>query len=216
MITIRDANEEDLPAVIDSYNQSILRPATQTRSPFRRRSGGVVQKFDARRPMWVAEDAGRIVGCAYLSGSTMPVPPTTGPWRSGPASQWTTNEGTRVASQEKMIEACPRLGSRSSSAVLQVSTATDKVIKRLGFEVVGHLPGSQMCLGRNGVKDRVTSNTRGMHSRRPAFCLVSLMTPHSVDIFGYSAIGFRQTVAARWRGCSVAAGRSDLRRKEEP
>jgi len=145
MITIRDANEEDLPAIIDIYNQSIPsgRATADTRPVSVADRVEWFRNFDSkRRPIWVAEDAGRVVGCVYLS------------WFYGarPAYDKTAEISTYIAIdyqrkglgtllKTKMIEACPRLGVENViSMYFDHNEATEKVNKRLGFEVVGHLP----------------------------------------------------------------------------
>jgi hypothetical protein len=67
---IRDATEDDLPAIIDIYNQSI--PAGRATADTKPISVADrmewFRKFDsARRPIWVAEESGRVIGCVYLS-----------------------------------------------------------------------------------------------------------------------------------------------------
>lgn len=62
---IREATEGDLPAIVDIYNASIregaastnLRPVTVTRS-----KGWFRQHGAAGKPIWVAEEAGKVIG----------------------------------------------------------------------------------------------------------------------------------------------------------
>jgi len=145
MITIRDANEEDLPAIIDIYNQSIPSGrATADTSPISLADRVEwFRKFDpARRPIWVAEDSGRVVGCVYLS------------WFYGgrPAYDKTAEISTYIATEyqrrglgtllkQKMIEACPGLGVENViSMYFDHNEATERLNKHLGFRIVGHLP----------------------------------------------------------------------------
>ena len=145
MITIRDANEDDLPAIVDIYNQSIPsgRATADTRPISVADRVEWFRKFDpARRPIWVAEDSGHVVGCVYLSWF----------YHARPAYDKTAEISTYIATQyqrkglgtllkQKMIEACPRLGVENViSMYFDHNEATERLNKRLGFQVVGHLP----------------------------------------------------------------------------
>ncbi|MDM7999430.1 MAG: N-acetyltransferase family protein, partial [Dehalococcoidia bacterium] len=145
MITIRDAREEDLPAIVDIYNQSIPsgRATADTRPISVADRIDWFRQFDpARRPIWVAEDNGRVVGCVYLSWF----------YHARPAYDKTAEISTYVATdyqrkglgtllKRKMIEACPRLGIENViSMYFDHNEATEKINQRLGFKVVGHLP----------------------------------------------------------------------------
>jgi L-amino acid N-acyltransferase YncA len=152
MIAIRDATEEDLPAIIDIYNQSI--PAgrsTADTSPIK--VSDRVEwfgKFDPqKRPIWVAEDDEKVVGCVYLS------------WFYGgrPAYDKTAEISTYIASdyqrkglgtllKTKMIEACPRLGVENLiSMYFDHNEATKRLNDKFGFQVVGHLAEIADVLG---------------------------------------------------------------------
>jgi len=145
MITIRDAVESDLPAIVEIYNQSI---------PAGRSTADTVpiavadriewfRRFDPdKRPIWVAEDNGKVVGCVYLS------------WFYGgrPAYDKTAEISTYLANdyqgkgigtllKQRMIEACPRLGVENLvSMYFDHNEATQRLNDKFGFEVVGHLP----------------------------------------------------------------------------
>jgi L-amino acid N-acyltransferase YncA len=153
MIAIRNANEEDLPAIIDIYNQSIPsgRATADTRPISVADRVEWFRKFDpARRPIWVAEDSGHVVGCVYLS------------WFYGgrPAYDKTAEISTYIATEyqrrglgtllkTKMIEACPRLGvDNVISMYFDHNEATERVNNRLGFQVVGHLPDIADVFGK--------------------------------------------------------------------
>ncbi len=64
-LRIREATEGDLPAIVDIYNASVreghastnLRPVTVTRS-----TGWFRQHGAASRPIWVAEEGGKVIG----------------------------------------------------------------------------------------------------------------------------------------------------------
>jgi len=145
MFTIRDATDKDLPAIIEIYNQSI--PAgrsTADTSPITVADRVEwFRQFDpAKRPIWVAEDEGRIAGCVYLT------------WFYGgrPAYDKTAEISTYIATdyqrkglgallKQKMIEACPRLGVENLiSMYFDHNEATKKLNEKFGFQVVGHLP----------------------------------------------------------------------------
>lgn len=67
---IRDAQETDLPAIVEIYNESIPagRSTADTHPVSVEDRREWFRKFDsAKRPIWVAEDAGQVVGCIYLS-----------------------------------------------------------------------------------------------------------------------------------------------------
>ncbi|MBN2098293.1 MAG: N-acetyltransferase, partial [Dehalococcoidia bacterium] len=145
MITTRDATEADLPAIVDIYNQSI--PSGWATADMRPISVADrvdwFREFDpARRPIWVAEDDGRVVGCVYLSWF----------YHARPAYDKTAEISTYIATdyqrkgvgtllKTKMIEACPRLGVENViSMYFDHNDATQKINGRLGFKVVGHLP----------------------------------------------------------------------------
>ena len=88
-LLIREATENDLPAIVEIYNQSI--PAgwstADTRPITIAERVEWFRKFDpARRPIWVAEADSRVVATAYLRRSTPAAPPMTPPPRS--ASTW--------------------------------------------------------------------------------------------------------------------------------
>ena len=145
MITVRDATENDLPAIIDIYNESIPagRATADTEPITVAERLDWFKKFDPKkRPIWVAMDRGQIVGCVYLS------------WFYGgrPAYAKTAEISTYIASshqgkgigsmlKERMIEACPRLGVENLlSMYFDHNEATQRLNDRFGFEGVGHLP----------------------------------------------------------------------------
>ena len=70
MITVRDAVEADLPAIIDIYNQSIpsgLSTADTHLICVEERRPWFRQFSPKKRPIWVAERAGKIVGYIYIT-----------------------------------------------------------------------------------------------------------------------------------------------------
>ncbi len=152
MMITRDATEADLPAIVDIYNQSI--PAgrsTADTSPITvSERVEWFRKFDPRkRPIWVAEDDGKVIGCVYLS------------WFYGgrPAYHKTAEISTYIASdyqrkglgtllKQKMIEACPQLGVENLiSMYFDHNEGTTRMNEKFGFKVVGHLPEIAEVLG---------------------------------------------------------------------
>jgi phosphinothricin acetyltransferase len=158
MITVRDATEQDLPRIIAIYNAAIpggrstadTRPITvdDRRDWFRR--------FDpARRPIWVAERQGLVVGCVYLTSF----------YGGRPAYDATAEISTYIAPEHqrqglgsllkgRMIEACPRLGVDTLiSMYFDHNQATQRLNDQFGFEVVGHLPEIANVFGqKRGLK----------------------------------------------------------------
>jgi L-amino acid N-acyltransferase YncA len=145
MISIRDASEKDLPAIIDIYNQSIPSGTStaDTKSVTVSERMEWFKTFDAnKRPIWVAEEDGKVVGCIYLS------------WFYGgrPAYDKTAEISTYIATghqgkglgtllKQKMVEACPRLGIENLISMhFDHNEATRRLNAKFGFQEVGHLP----------------------------------------------------------------------------
>jgi L-amino acid N-acyltransferase YncA len=185
MITIRDANEADLPAIVDVYNQSIPsgRATADTRPVSVTDRVEWFRQFDpARRPIWVAEDQGRVVGCVYLSWF----------YHARPAYDKTAEISTYVATdyqrkgvgtllKTKMIEACPRLGVENViSMYFDHNEATEKVNQRLGFKVVGHLPEIADVFGKKrGLKIALLRIGKERQGAAPASAPAADETGHS-------------------------------------
>lgn len=143
--TLRDATEKDLPAIIEIYNESIpsgtatadTRPVSvdDRREWFR--------KFDPRkRPIWVAETGGKVVGCVYLSSfyGGRPAYDKTAEISFYIARDY-QRKGLGTLMVQKMIEACPSLNVTTLIAMhFDHNEATRRLNRRFGFEVVGHLP----------------------------------------------------------------------------
>ncbi len=145
MITVRDAVEADLPAIIDIYNQSIpsglstadIHPiSVEERRPWFR------QFSPKKRPIWVAEWAGEIVGCIYITSfyggrpaydKTAEVSLYLAPKAQG--------QGLGTDLMQRMINACPRLGVTTLIGMhFDHNEATKRLNDRFGFQQVGHLP----------------------------------------------------------------------------
>lgn len=141
---IRDATEADLPSIVDIYNQSI--PAgwsTADTQPI-----GVADRvewfrnFDpAKRPIWVAEEDGQVVGTAYLSSF----------YAGRPAYDATAEVSVYLATayqrrgigrrlKEFVISECARLGVTTLLSMhFDHNEATRRINESLGFRRVGHL-----------------------------------------------------------------------------
>ena len=145
MITVRDALEADLPAIIDIYNQSIpsglstadIHPiSVEERRPWFR------QFSPKKRPIWVAERAGEIVGCIYITSfyggrpaydKTAEVSLYLAPKAQG--------QGLGTDLMQRMINACPQLGVTTLIGMhFDHNEATKRLNDRFGFQQVGHLP----------------------------------------------------------------------------
>ena len=143
-ITIRDATEADLPAIVDIYNQSIpggwstadITPiAVADRVEWFR-------KFDpAKRPIWVAELDGRVVATVYLSSF----------YAGRPAYDATAEVSMYIATAHHrrgigrqlkrwVIEQCPRLGVTTLLSMhFDHNEPTRRINASLGFQQLGHL-----------------------------------------------------------------------------
>lgn len=151
-MTIRDATEEDLPAIVAIYNESIpAGRATADLTPITVESRQAwFQEFDPdRRPCWVAEDGGKVVACVYLRSF----------YADRPAYNKTAEISTYIATghqgrglgtllKQKMIEECPRLGVENLlSFYFDHNKASRRVNAKLGFEDAGHLTGIAEVFG---------------------------------------------------------------------
>jgi phosphinothricin acetyltransferase len=143
-LTIREATEADLPAIIDIYNQSI--PAGWSTADTKPISVADrvewFRKFDpARRPIWVAEMDGQVVATAYLSSF----------YAGRPAYDATAEVSVYIATayhrrgigrylKQWVIEQCPRLGVTTLlSMYFDHNEATRRINESLGFQTMGHL-----------------------------------------------------------------------------
>ncbi len=143
-LSIREATEADLPAIVDIYNQSI--PAgwstADTRPIAVADRVDWFRKFDpARRPIWVAEIDGEVVATAYLSSF----------YAGRPAYDATAEVSIYIATayhrrgigrrlKEFVIGQCPRLGVTTLlSMYFDHNDATRRINESLGFQVMGHL-----------------------------------------------------------------------------
>jgi phosphinothricin acetyltransferase len=158
MYTIRDATEADLPAIVEIYNQSIPagRSTADTRPISVEERVEWFRKFDPnKRPIWVAEYEGRVVGCVYLTSF----------YAGRPAYDKTAEISTYIATEhqgkrlgtllkQRIIDACPRLGVENLiSMYFDHNEATQRLNDKFGFQVVGHLPQIAEVFGeKRGLK----------------------------------------------------------------
>lgn len=158
MFPLRDAVEADLPAILDVYNASIPagRSTADTRPIEVSDRLEWFRRFDPnRRPIWVAVDGDRIVGCVYLTSF----------YGGRPAYDATAEISTYIHPdyqgkglgtylKKKMIEACPSLGVENLISIyFDHNTATEKVNEKLGFQCVGNMPEIASVFGqKRGVK----------------------------------------------------------------
>jgi len=143
-LLIRDATEEDLPAIIDIYNQSIPDGwSTADTTPIKVEDR--VEWFQTfsqdRRPIWVADVEGQVVAATYLTSF----------YGGRPAYNATAEISVYVANdfhrqgigrrlKEFVIEQCPGLGVTTLLSIhFDHNTATEHINQSLGFERMGHL-----------------------------------------------------------------------------
>ncbi len=151
-MTIRDATENDLASIVEIYNESI--PAgwstADTCPIYVKDRLDWFQRFDPdKRPIWVAEESGKIVGCVYLSWF----------YEGRPAYDKSAEISTYIRSshqgrglgtllKRRMIEACPRLGVENLiSMYFDHNVATQRLNDKFGFEPMGHLEKIAEVLG---------------------------------------------------------------------
>ena len=151
-MTVRDATEADLPALVAIYNESIPGgKATADLFPVTVESRvSWFREFDPNcRPCWVAEEEGRVVGCVYLRSF----------YAGRPAYDKTAEISTYISAshqgrglgtllKKKMIAECPRLGVENLlSFYFDHNDASRRVNEKLGFEGAAHLTEIAEVLG---------------------------------------------------------------------
>jgi L-amino acid N-acyltransferase YncA len=152
-LTIREAAEADLAAIVDIYNQSV--PAGWSTADTRPISVAErlewFRSFDPdRRPIWVAEAEGQIVATAYLSSF----------YGGRPAYDATAEVSVYVATAYHrrgigrrlklwVIEQCPRLGVTTLLSMhFDHNDATRRINESLGFQPMGHLTEIAVVRGK--------------------------------------------------------------------
>ena len=143
-MTVRDATEADLPAIVAIYNASIpSRTATADLEPVtvESRREWFAKHDPKHRPLWVAEVDGAVVAWIGLSSF----------YGGRPAYDATAEVSMYVAPahqkrrlgrelMERMIAACPRLGVTTLLGMFfDHNEASRRLCASLGFEPCGHL-----------------------------------------------------------------------------
>jgi phosphinothricin acetyltransferase len=143
-MTVRDANEDDLPAIVAIYNAAIPgRTATADTQPVtvEERREWFAKHDPKRRPLWVAEIDGELVAWIGLSSF----------YEGRPAYDATAEVSMYVAPahqkrrlgrelMERIIAACPRLGVTTLLAMyFDHNEPSRRLCAALGFEQAGHL-----------------------------------------------------------------------------
>jgi L-amino acid N-acyltransferase YncA len=141
---IRDATIEDLPAIVAIYNSTIpTRMVTADTEPVSvaSREKWFADHSPARRPLWVAEDNGQIVG--WLSYSS---------FYGRPAYDSTCEVSVYLAPEHRRrglgtqllvrcIEHTPRIGVATLLGfIFSHNEPSLKLFEKLGFKRWGHLP----------------------------------------------------------------------------
>ena len=144
MIAVRAAPEADLPVIVEIYNQSIPagRATADTRPITVESRREWFLRFEPdKRPCWVAEDGGRVVGCVYLTSF----------YEGRPAYDQTAEislyldsahqrRGLGSMLMQRMIDACPRLGVKTLVGMhFDHNEATRRLNEKFGFAEAGHL-----------------------------------------------------------------------------
>lgn len=141
---LRHATEDDLPRIVEIYNQSIpSRQATAELEPVtvEDRRTWLQSHSPSRYPLWVSEESGQITGWVALR-----------PFYGRPAYRQTAEISVYVAPEaqkrglagllvQAMADTCPALGIKTLLAFVFGHNAPSlKVFERTGFERWGHLP----------------------------------------------------------------------------
>jgi L-amino acid N-acyltransferase YncA len=144
-MTIRIAQIDDLPAIVDIYNQSIpSKQSTGDTQPLRveDRTAWFSEHRPEEHPIYVAEADKAVVGWCSLSA-----------YRPGRAALRFTSEisyyidsayhrqGIATALVEHALAACPALGIKHIFAiVLEGNQASLNLLQKMGFQQWGYLP----------------------------------------------------------------------------
>ncbi len=155
---IREAMIGDLSRIVEIYNESI--PGGRATADLEEISVESrmewFEEFESdRRPCWVGEVDGEVVGCVYLRSfyAGRPAYDKTAEISTYVAKDW-QRRGIGRGLKEAMIEACPGLGVENLlSFYFDHNEATRRLNERLGFVQVGHLEGIAEVFGeRRGLK----------------------------------------------------------------
>jgi L-amino acid N-acyltransferase YncA len=143
MVTIREASEHDGDAVWDIFHEVVARGDTYVFEPETPRDEALAYWFHPGTRTYVAESDGRLVGTYLLR----PNRPGLGSHVSNAAfmvSPSCRGLGIGRAMGEHCLDEARRLGYRAMQFNFVVSTneTAVKLWERLGFKVVGTLPGA--------------------------------------------------------------------------
>ena len=142
---IRDATPENLPAIVEIYNSAVptrVSTADTEPIPVEARSAWFAEHEPSRRPIWVMEDGGEIVGWLSLSDF----------YDARPAYNATAEVGVYVLPDhhrkgigrrlvEEALRRAPELGLRTLTAgAFGHNRASVKLFEDFGFEVWAHFP----------------------------------------------------------------------------
>ena len=142
MISIRQATERDLPALLDIYNHVILHTtAVYSYQPhtLQARKEWYASKLKDGYPVFVAEETGRVVGFSSY-----------GPFRAWPAYKYTIENSVYVAEDQRgkgigrlliqpLIDDARRQGYHAIIASIDASnTSSLRLHRSFGFEEVAH------------------------------------------------------------------------------
>ncbi len=143
-MTLRDANEDDLPAIVAIYNAAIPGRAATADTQFvtvEERREWFAKHDPKRRPLWVAEIDGEVaawIGLSSFYGGRSAYDATAEvSMYVAPAYQ---NRKLGRELMQRMIAACPRLGVTTLLAMyFDHNEPSRRLCAALGFERVGHL-----------------------------------------------------------------------------
>ncbi len=142
---IRDATPEDLPAIVEIYNSAVptrVSTADTEPIPVEARSAWFGEHEPSRRPIWVMEDEGEIVGWLSLSDF----------YDARPAYHATAEIGVYVHPNhhrkgvgrrlvEEAVRRAPELGLRTLTAgAFAHNEASIRLFEDFGFEVWARFP----------------------------------------------------------------------------
>jgi phosphinothricin acetyltransferase len=143
-VTVRDATDADLPAVVAIYNAAIPgRTATADLEPVtvESRRAWFAQRDPNRRPLWVAEVGGEVVAWIGLSSfyGGRPAYDATAEVSLYVDPRFQSN-GLGRDLMARLIAACPRFGVTAVVGMFfDHNAASRKLCESLGFEAAGHL-----------------------------------------------------------------------------
>jgi len=148
-LTVRDATQDDLPAIIALYNQSIASGrSTADLEPISVDSRRAwFATFDPqKRPIWVAQDSETqdgetVVACIYLTsfyGGRAAYDKTAEV--SLYIDQAWQNRGVGTFLMSRIIAHCPQLGVTTLLGMhFDHNEATSRLNQKFGFQIAGHL-----------------------------------------------------------------------------